>query len=144
MIKPFPYQADAFSEIMQGFESGSRSQLLILPTGCGKTVTFSFVCRSVIDGGGRVLVLAHREELIQQAANTLAGFGINPVIEMAGNHAMPRFTKNKRTPGLTWKRSGATKSIRTATPSVSWAPSRRSGEAAHGMAAGLVSTGRLR
>lgn len=99
MIQLRPYQADAFSEIMKGFESGSRSQLLILPTGCGKTVLFSAVCQATIEAGGRVLVLAHREELIQQAANTLAGFGMNPVIEMAGNHAMPRFTKSKRTPG---------------------------------------------
>lgn len=99
MINLRPYQADAFSAIMSGFESGVPSQLLVLPTGCGKTVLFSAVSKATIEAGGRVLILAHRGELIQQAANTLSGFELNPAIEMAGAHAMPRFTMSSRTPG---------------------------------------------
>lgn len=99
MVNLRPYQAEAFTATMTGFESGIPSQLLVLPTGCGKTVVFSAISAATIESGGRVLVLAHRGELIQQAANTLSAFELNPVIEMAGDHAMPRFTRNARTPG---------------------------------------------
>lgn len=99
MISLRPYQADAFSAILSGFESGIPSQLLVLPTGCGKTVLFAAVCKATIESGGRVLVLAHRGELIQQAANTLSAFEMSPAIEMAGSHAMPKFTRSARTPG---------------------------------------------
>lgn len=58
------------------------STLVVLPTGCGKTVVFSHV----IDQGppGRALVLAHREELITQAADKINRVtGHAPEIEMA-------------------------------------------------------------
>ena len=46
--------------------------LLVLPTGTGKTIVFSNVARRWIDGRGeRVLVLAHRKELIEQARDKL-------------------------------------------------------------------------
>ena len=45
--------------------------LLVMATGLGKTVTFSHVARRFAERG-RVMVLAHREELIRQAADKLA------------------------------------------------------------------------
>lgn len=92
------YQADAFSKVMRGFESGLPSQLIVLPTGTGKTVLFGAVAATVVENGGRALVLAHREELIEQAANTMAIWGLSPAIEKADDHAMPRFTRSPRTP----------------------------------------------
>ena len=54
-------------------EIGVRSTLIVLATGLGKTVIFTeWARRRLAMFGGRVLVLAHREELVQQAADKLA------------------------------------------------------------------------
>jgi superfamily II DNA or RNA helicase len=44
---------------------------LVLPTGCGKTIVFSKVIEDRVKKGERVLVLAHRGELLDQAADKL-------------------------------------------------------------------------
>ena len=83
-----PYQVAAYHRIFEEFlDRGRRSTLLVLPTGSGKTYTFGMVARRVIAEHGRVLVLAHREELITQAANALAAFGIDAAIEKAAQSA---------------------------------------------------------
>jgi hypothetical protein len=69
------YQSEAVAAIAREFET-VRSTLLVLATGLGKTVTFAAVARAVVDGGGRVLVLAHRGELLEQASRTLQRFGL--------------------------------------------------------------------
>ena len=58
-----PYQEACVSAVESGWDEASR-QLVVLPTGGGKTVVFS---RLAADSG-RTLILAHREELIEQAA----------------------------------------------------------------------------
>ena len=45
--------------------------LLVLPTGCGKTVVFAKVTEECVRQGSRVLILAHRGELLDQAADKL-------------------------------------------------------------------------
>lgn len=59
------YQEDAVEAIETGW-SEYQKQLLVLPTGCGKTVVFSRVAQDRTQLG-RVLILAHRDELIEQA-----------------------------------------------------------------------------
>lgn len=65
-----PYQIDAVKAILSKWEDADRV-LLVLPTGTGKTVTFSHVIADRCAQGGRILVLAHREELLEQAADKL-------------------------------------------------------------------------
>lgn len=81
------YQIDAITAVRDEFAARRRSTLLILPTGCGKTVTFGMIARRVAERGGRALVLAHREELIDQAAETLTRLGLDVGVEKAGSHA---------------------------------------------------------
>ena len=81
------YQVRALNRILAEFKGGIGSTLLVLPTGTGKTVTFGHVARHVVDLGGRVLVLAHREELLAQAANSLATVGVEAEIEKADQRA---------------------------------------------------------
>ena len=66
-----PYQQEAVSGILSAWQSGIDKTLLVLPTGTGKTVVFSEVARRRVYHGGNVLILAHREELLQQAADKL-------------------------------------------------------------------------
>lgn len=92
MLTPRPYQVDSCEAVFDRlFVRGERSTLLVLPTGCGKTVVFGLVAKRWSEQNlpGRVLVLAHREELITQAAVELAGItGREPAIEMADNRAL--------------------------------------------------------
>lgn len=74
------YQREAVTAIAHEFES-VRSTLLVLATGLGKTVTFAALARDVVAGGGRVLVVAHRGELLEQASRTLQRFGLQVGID---------------------------------------------------------------
>ena len=79
-----PYQREAVDAVEAEWEQGRRLTLLVLPTGCGKTVVFCNVAKDVVDRGGRVLILAHRGELLQQAADKLqAATGLGCAVEKA-------------------------------------------------------------
>lgn len=66
-----PYQVEARQAVRDREAAGVRSLVTVLPTGTGKTVLFA---SEIADraAGGRVLVLAHRDELIQQPLEALA------------------------------------------------------------------------
>lgn len=66
-----PYQQEAKEKIFQEWETVNRT-LLVLPTGCGKTIVFAKVTEDCVRRGNRVLILAHRGELLEQAADKLA------------------------------------------------------------------------
>jgi superfamily II DNA or RNA helicase len=66
-----PYQLEAVRRIRAEWAKGNRRTLLVLPTGTGKTIVFSAVTKEIVREGGRVLILAHREELLNQAADKL-------------------------------------------------------------------------
>jgi len=75
-MKPYPDQEKSIQEILTGFENHNR-QLFCLATGGGKTACFSFIAQRFIKKySGRVLVLAHREELINQTLTTLRTIGV--------------------------------------------------------------------
>jgi len=65
-----PYQVEAIEKIAKGWETYSR-QLAVLATGAGKTIIFSHITKAEVAKGGRVLVVAHTEELLDQAADKL-------------------------------------------------------------------------
>lgn len=67
-----PYQREAEAAILGEWDAGVLRTLLVLPTGCGKTIVFSKVIEDRVRAGDRVLVLAHRGELLEQAADKLA------------------------------------------------------------------------
>ena len=60
-----PYQKEAIKAIKQGWNEHQK-ELLVLPTGTGKTVVFSQIAHDE-SKNGRVLIMAHRDELIEQA-----------------------------------------------------------------------------
>ena len=66
-----PYQQEAKDAIFEQWDSGVLKTLLVLPTGCGKTVVFAKVTEDCVRQGSRVLILAHRGELLDQAADKL-------------------------------------------------------------------------
>lgn len=82
-----PYQTAAVDAVLDRFRAGDRSTLLVLPTGCGKTIVFSEVARRGVERGRRVLVLAHRTELNQQAQRKLVACGVSAQIEQGAQRA---------------------------------------------------------
>lgn len=66
-----PYQQQARNAIHAEWESGHSRTLLVLPTGTGKTIVFASVAADQVRDGDRVLILAHRGELLEQAADKL-------------------------------------------------------------------------
>lgn len=66
-----PYQQEAKDSIFSQWESGIQNTLLVLPTGCGKTIVFAKVAEECVRRGDRVLILAHRGELLDQAADKI-------------------------------------------------------------------------
>ena len=67
-----PYQEEARQAVEEEWNKGTRRTLLVLPTGCGKTIVFAKVTEDRIRQGSRVLILAHRGELLEQAADKIA------------------------------------------------------------------------
>ena len=69
------YQTHAISELRAAYAAGYRGVLLVLPTGAGKTIVFSYIVALAVRLGRRVLIITHRRELRKQASDktTLAG-----------------------------------------------------------------------
>ncbi|MGW2260088.1 DEAD/DEAH box helicase [Streptomyces sp. NPDC001780] len=70
---PRPYQADAIAALTGGWQGEQNRLAVVLPTGAGKTVVFANLISQMRDhlGRKRALVIAHREELIEQAAEKI-------------------------------------------------------------------------
>lgn len=76
-IKLRPYQREAIDAVFKAWADGMRRPAIVLPTGAGKTVVFSALVNDFRanqltsevhgNGGRRVMVLAHRDELVDQA-----------------------------------------------------------------------------
>ena len=73
-----PYQLDGLARVRAVREAGHRRILVVAPTGTGKTVMFSSLIVSARGMGTRVLVMAHRRELIAQATSKIIASGVNP------------------------------------------------------------------
>ncbi len=79
-----PYQREAKEAIFQEWNKGNKKTLLVLPTGTGKTIVFSGVTSDCVRNGERVLIMAHRGELLDQAADKLnKSTGLGCAVEKA-------------------------------------------------------------
>ena len=78
------YQVQVLAQIEKEVAAGKRRPLLVAPTGAGKTVIAGACIAKEAARGGRVLFLAHRRELIQQASMKLYAVGIGHGIIQAG------------------------------------------------------------
>ena len=65
------YQRKWIKDIWDSWKRGNRRVLAQLPTGAGKTICFAQICHKFFQQQQQVLVIAHRIELITQAAEKL-------------------------------------------------------------------------
>lgn len=79
-----PYQEKAVDLIREQYRNKKRSTLLVLPTGGGKTIVFSYICKAAIDKNKKVLILVHRDSLFKQTSKTLQNFKVSHGLIGAG------------------------------------------------------------
>jgi superfamily II DNA or RNA helicase len=81
-----PYQSQAVELTLEAWKT-NQSVLFVHPTGTGKTVVIAELCRT-IPAERRIMILAHRHELIRQLQATVGAVtGSDPDIEQASRYA---------------------------------------------------------
>lgn len=80
------YQNNCITDLRQSYTDGHRSPLLVLPTGAGKTIVFTWIAANAT---GRVLILVHRKELLRQTSEKLTAFGVDH--GMISPHYKPKY-----------------------------------------------------
>ena len=89
-----PYQETARQAVQSQWDQGVQSTLLVLPTGCGKTVVFCKIAEDRVRKGERGLILAHRGELLDQAADKLfQATGLKSAVEKAEQSCLGRWER---------------------------------------------------
>ena len=79
------YQAEANQAAWQYISDGRGNPLIVLPTGAGKSIVIALLIRQAVEWGQRVLVVAHRKELLQQNADKIQRLtGLRVGINSAG------------------------------------------------------------
>ncbi|WP_303916488.1 DEAD/DEAH box helicase [Subdoligranulum variabile] len=79
-----PYQQEAREGVHAQWDGGRLRTLLVLPTGTGKTIVFAKITEDQVRAGDRVLILAHRGELLEQASDKLLrATGLTCAVEKA-------------------------------------------------------------
>src|SRR5438552_9500371 len=83
-----PYQSEALTAVRSAYKAGKRRVIVSLPTGTGKTVVFAHFPK-VLQMKKRLLVLAHREELLLRARDKFQSIDpeLKAEIEQAGSRA---------------------------------------------------------
>ena len=91
MIDLRPLQEEAILSVRRAYTEGHRSVLLYGPCGFGKTVCFSWLSCKYVEADQRVVIIAHRDELVQQISRTLNSFGVPHTFAAAGYAYDSRF-----------------------------------------------------
>ena len=86
MLTPRYYQTAANGAVWKYFAEKSGNCVVVLPTGAGKSLLIALLIKQALDFGGRVVVLAHRKELLQQNADEIRGMipGVDVGVYSAG------------------------------------------------------------
>lgn len=71
-----PYQDKIVQDLRQSIRQGSKSPLLVLPTGGGKTFVFCYIARQAAAKGSKILTLVHRQELLMQSSGSMDLLGV--------------------------------------------------------------------
>lgn len=79
------YQQESCDAVWEWLKSGRGNPLVVLPTGAGKSLVIAELCREAVETyDGRVIVLQHRKELIEQNAAKLRSLGVPLGLYSAG------------------------------------------------------------
>jgi DNA repair protein RadD len=79
------YQMSGVTDIRGHFARGAHRVLYQAPTGSGKTILFVFIVMNAVARGNRVVILAHRQEIVDQIGAALTSLGVPHGIIAAGH-----------------------------------------------------------
>lgn len=79
-----PYQHEIAAEVERKIAVGQRRILIVAPTGSGKTILAGRLIRNAVNEGRRVLIFAHRREIVGQTSDKLLAEGVEHGIVQAG------------------------------------------------------------
>ena len=80
-----PYQSESVQQLRDGFRSGHRSQLLVAPTGAGKTAIATHLMMQARERQTRTAFLVDRVNLVDQTSATLDRYGVPHGVVQAGH-----------------------------------------------------------
>jgi superfamily II DNA or RNA helicase len=83
------YQARDVTHIRAAYADGAQRVLYQAPTGSGKTVLFAFIVAAAAARGNRVVILGHRQEIVDQIDAALTEIGVAHGIIAAGHPENP-------------------------------------------------------
>lgn len=88
---PRPFQLDAHEALRKGFRDGHKNQLIMAPTGAGKTYLGLRICNEAMQKGRRAVFLCDRTTLINQTSEAADGYGLR-------NHGVIQANHHRRRP----------------------------------------------
>ena len=83
---PRPFQLSAHNALRQGFRDGHKNQLIMAPTGAGKTYLGLRICNEAMQKGKRAVFLCDRTTLINQTSAAADGYGLRDHGVIQANH----------------------------------------------------------
>lgn len=89
MVQLRDYQDSAVQAVRDSFRNGHKKTLLVSPTGSGKTVIFSYIAAGMAKNNKRILIVAHRRELLKQISGALKKVGVSHGILSGGTPGIP-------------------------------------------------------
>jgi superfamily II DNA or RNA helicase len=84
-----PYQETDITKLRQSFADGAQRVLYQAPTGSGKTVLFAAIVAGAAARGNRIVILGHRQEIVDQIGAALAELGVAHGLIAAGHDETP-------------------------------------------------------
>jgi len=83
---PRPFQLDAHDQLRAGFKAGHKNQLIMAPTGAGKTYLGLRICNEAIQRGKKAVFLCDRTTLINQTSEAADVYGLRAHGVIQANH----------------------------------------------------------
>lgn len=83
---PRPFQLEAHEALRQGFRDGHKNQLIMAPTGAGKTYLGLRICNEAMQKGKRAVFLCDRTTLINQTSEAAEQYGLSEHGIIQANH----------------------------------------------------------
>ena len=90
MVQLRDYQERAIEAVRDSFRQGHKRTLLVSPTGSGKTLMFSYISAGMARNEKRIVIIAHRRELLKQISAALKNVGVKHAVLAAGTMGLPR------------------------------------------------------
>jgi superfamily II DNA or RNA helicase len=84
--EPRAFQIDAHQQLRQGFREGHKNQLIMAPTGAGKTYLGLRICNEAMQKGKKAVFLCDRTTLINQTSEVASAYGLDDHGVIQANH----------------------------------------------------------